>query len=88
MLYGKIYFHFILQKARGGTDDHYGIFASILALKACQVLGYSHPRVVLLFEGDEESGSAHIHHYIEKLKKKIGDVSIVFCLDSLCGNYE
>lgn len=44
--------------------------------------------MVLLFEADEESGSGHIHHYIEKLKAKIGDVSVVFCLDSMCGNYE
>ena len=52
----------------------------------------------MIFESDEESGSGDIHHYIEKLKDRIGlfllltfclgKVDIVFCLDSGCGNYE
>jgi acetylornithine deacetylase/succinyl-diaminopimelate desuccinylase-like protein len=42
----------------------------------------------MIFESDEESGSGDMHHYIEKLKDKIGKVDIVFCLDSGCGNYE
>lgn len=42
----------------------------------------------MIFESDEESGSADIAHYIEKLKDRIGKVEIVFCLDSGCGNYE
>lgn len=74
--------------ARGASDDAYGPIASILPIKACQMLGLKHPRVVLLFEADEESGSAHMHHYIAKLKDRIGDVSIVFCLDSMVGNYD
>lgn len=43
--------------ARGGADDTYSVFASVLAVKACQVHGLKHPRIVMLFEGDEESGS-------------------------------
>lgn len=74
--------------ARGGADDTYSVFASIFALKAVQTLGLKHPRVVMLFEGDEESGSAHIHHYYGKLKERIGNVDVVVCLDSGCGNYE
>jgi acetylornithine deacetylase/succinyl-diaminopimelate desuccinylase-like protein len=50
----------------------------------------------MLFEGDEESGSAHIYHYLEKLTPrigiiyllKLGTVALVICLDSGCGNYE
>lgn len=74
--------------ARGGADDGYSIFGSILSIKALQELGLKHPRIVMLFEADEESGSAHIHHYFAKLKDRIGDISLVICLDSGCGNYE
>ena len=42
----------------------------------------------MLFEGDEESGSLHIYHYLDILKPKIGTVDLVVCLDSGCGNYE
>jgi len=42
----------------------------------------------MLFEGDEESGSHHIYHYLDILKPKIGIVDLVVCLDSGCGNYE
>jgi acetylornithine deacetylase/succinyl-diaminopimelate desuccinylase-like protein len=62
---GKLY-------ARGGADDGYSVFGSILAIKALQKFGLKHPRIVLLFEADEESGSAHIYHYFETLKQKIG----------------
>lgn len=78
---GKLY-------ARGGADDCYSVFASVLAVKACQTFGLKHPRIVMLFEGDEESGSGHIGHYLDKLKDKIGKVDVVVCLDSGCGNFE
>ena len=42
----------------------------------------------MIFEADEESGSAHIDHYLAKLKERIGLVDIVFCLDSGCGNFD
>ena len=74
--------------ARGGADDSYSVFGSVIAVKACQTFGLKHPRVVMLFEGDEESGSAHIDHYLAKLKEDIGHVDVVFCLDSGCGNFD
>lgn len=46
------------------------------------------PRIVVLVEGDEESGSTHLTSYISSLKDKIGNVDLVFCLDSGCLNYE
>ena len=57
-------------------------------MKALQTAGLKHPRVVLIFECDEESGSDHIEHYIKKFMERIGKVDIFFCLDAGCGNYE
>lgn len=48
------------------------MFASVLAVKGCQNLGYKHPRIVMVFEADEESGSTDIIYYIAKLKDRIG----------------
>lgn len=42
----------------------------------------------MIFEADEESGSDHIEHYLTKLKDRIGDVNLIVCLDSGCGNYD
>jgi acetylornithine deacetylase/succinyl-diaminopimelate desuccinylase-like protein len=78
---GKLY-------GRGGADDGYASFGSALSIKACQTLGYKHPRIIFLFEGDEESGSGHFEHYFEKLKCKFGNVKFIFCLDSGCINYD
>jgi acetylornithine deacetylase/succinyl-diaminopimelate desuccinylase-like protein len=35
----------------------------------------------MITEGDEET-SGHIEYYMEKLKEKIGDPELIFCLDS------
>ena len=61
--------HNIIKKnlGRGGADDGYSVIATILAIKAMQTFGLKYPRIVMLFEADEESGSAHIHHYLAKL---------------------
>lgn len=41
----------------------------------------------MLTEGDEESGG-HIDYYIEKMKSRIGDPEVIFCLDSGAYDYE
>jgi acetylornithine deacetylase/succinyl-diaminopimelate desuccinylase-like protein len=74
--------------ARGAGDDHYAILASAIAIKTIQECGLKHPRIVMTFEADEESGSDHIEHYLAKLKDRIGDVDLIVCLDSGCLNYE
>jgi hypothetical protein len=43
---------------RGGADDGYSAFASLLAIEAAQREGLSHARCVVLIEASEESGSA------------------------------
>jgi acetylornithine deacetylase/succinyl-diaminopimelate desuccinylase-like protein len=39
---------------RGSVDDGYALFSAVLAIKACQVNGLSHPRCVITIEGSEE----------------------------------
>jgi acetylornithine deacetylase/succinyl-diaminopimelate desuccinylase-like protein len=71
---------------RGTSDNTYAVFSSILAIKACQVNGLRHPRMVMLFQGDAESGGSDLYHYMDKLSLK--NVALVVCLDGGCGNYD
>lgn len=73
---------------RGGADDGYAAFASLTALEALQRQGIPHARCVILIEACEESGSYDLPAYIDHLEQRIGDVSLVVCLDSGCGDYE
>ena len=52
------------------------------SIKILQNLGIPLPRCIMITEGDEESGSAHIEPYVLKLKERIGNPSLFFCLDS------
>jgi acetylornithine deacetylase/succinyl-diaminopimelate desuccinylase-like protein len=78
---GKLY-------GRGGADDGYAIFASLLALQALKEQGIPHARIVGLIETCEESGSYDLPHYLDAMKSRVGDVDLVIGLDSGCGNYE
>ena len=78
---GKLY-------GRGGADDGYAIFASTLLVKALQQNDISHPRVVLFFETDEESGSRDIPYYLDLFQDKIGVPQLIVCLDSGGVNYD
>jgi acetylornithine deacetylase/succinyl-diaminopimelate desuccinylase-like protein len=78
---GKLY-------GRGGADDGYAIFASLLALSALKEQGVAHARIVGLIECCEESGSYDLPAYLDALKSRIGTVDLVIGLDSGCGNYE
>jgi len=78
---GKLY-------GRGGADDGYAVFGSLTAIRALQEQGIPHARCVVLIEGCEESGSFDLPHYIELLGDRIGNPSLVVCLDAECGNYE
>jgi acetylornithine deacetylase/succinyl-diaminopimelate desuccinylase-like protein len=73
---------------RGGADDGYAVFASLLALMALARQGIPHARCVILIEAAEESGSPDLPAYIETLADRIGEPSLVVCLDAECGNYE
>lgn len=73
---------------RGGADDGYATFASIIALRVLADHALPHARCVILIEASEESGSPDLPAYIEALSERIGQPSLVICLDSGCGNYD
>ena len=73
---------------RGGADDGYAIFGSLAALLALQEQGVPHARCVILIEACEESGSYDLPYYVDHLASRIGNPSLVVCLDSGCGNYD
>jgi acetylornithine deacetylase/succinyl-diaminopimelate desuccinylase-like protein len=78
---GKLY-------GRGGADDGYAVFSSLTAIAALKAQGVSLPRCVLMIEATEESGSIHLPAHLDALGAKIGEPSLVVCLDAECGNYE
>ena len=78
---GKLY-------GRGGADDGYATFGSLTAIRALQEQGIPHAHCVVLIEGCEESGSFDLPYYIELLEDRIGQPSLVVCLDAEAGNYD
>jgi len=78
---GKLY-------GRGGADDGYSVFSAITAIKALQDQNIPHSRCVVLIEGSEESGSIDLPAYIEHLRERIGEPSLIVCLDSGAGTYD
>lgn len=73
---------------RGGADDGYAAFASLLAIEAAQAEGLPHNRCVVLIEASEESGSPDLPAHLEALGDRLGTPSLVMCLDSGCLDYE
>ncbi len=73
---------------RGGADDGYAAFASLLSIEAAQAAGKPHTRLVIIIEASEESGSPDLPAYLVALKDRIGTPSLVLCLDSGCMDNE
>lgn len=73
---------------RGGADDGYAVYASLLAIHALRTQGLPHARCTILIEGSEESGSVDLPAYVEDLGARLGSPDLVVCLDAECGNYE
>ncbi|MBE2241947.1 MAG: M20 family metallopeptidase [Burkholderiaceae bacterium] len=73
---------------RGGADDGYAIYAAVTAVLALDRQGIARPRIVGLIETCEESGSVDLPAYIDLLRPRLGNVSLVVCLDSGAGNYD
>ncbi len=73
---------------RGGADDGYALFGSLASLLALREQDIPHARCVILIEACEESGSYDLPHYVDHLAARIGNPSLVVCLDSGCANYE
>ena len=77
---GKLY-------GRGGADDGYAIYASLTAIMALDKQGIPRPRCVGIIETCEESGSYDLPAYLDLLRDRLGQVSLVVCLDSGAGDY-
>ena len=73
---------------RGGADDGYAVFASVCTVNALLDQGISLPRIVILIECSEESGSPDLPFYMDHCADVIGSPDLVICLDSGAGNYE
>jgi acetylornithine deacetylase/succinyl-diaminopimelate desuccinylase-like protein len=73
---------------RGAADDGYAVFSSLTAIAALQAQGIAHARCVVLIEGCEESGSFDLPFHVEALATRIGQPSLVVCLDAECADYE
>ena len=73
---------------RGGADDGYAMFGALSAILALKDAGLPHARCVILIEACEESGSPDLPFYVDHLGARLGDPSLVVCLDSGCGDYD
>jgi len=73
---------------RGAVDDGYSGYAATSALAAVRAAGGQHARAVLLLETGEESGSPDLPAYMEHLAGRLGEVTLVVCLDGGGGDYE
>ncbi len=73
---------------RGSADDGYAAFASLTALNILCEQDVPRARCIALIEAGEESGSPDLPFYIDHLAGRIGEPSLVVCLDSGCGNYD
>ena len=73
---------------RGGADDGYAVFGSLLSLRALADQNIPFARCVILIEAGEESGSPDLPAYIDALADRIGEPSLVVCLDAECSNYD
>jgi acetylornithine deacetylase/succinyl-diaminopimelate desuccinylase-like protein len=73
---------------RGGADDGYAMFAALSAVLALRDQQAPHARCVIVIEACEESGSPDLPFYVDHLAARIGEPSLVICLDSGCGDYE
>src|SRR5262249_11200035 len=73
---------------RGGADDGYAAFATMAAIRLLMEQKRPHARLVIVIECCEESGSYALPYPIDALKERIGEPTLVVCLDSGCGNYD
>ena len=73
---------------RGGADDGYALFASLCAVKSLIEQKIETPRILILIEFSEESGSPDLPFYIKECEDLIQTPDLVICLDSGAGDYK
>src|SRR5262249_28668022 len=70
------------------ADDGYAVFSSLTAIAALKAQKIPLARCVLIIEACEESGSPDLEAHLEALGTRIGEPSLLICLDAECGNYD
>lgn len=81
---------------RGSADDGYALFCAITAVNDLEENNISHPRLLIIIEASEESGSPDLPEHLDKLNTtladnecaELSDVSLVICLDSGALTYD
>jgi len=73
---------------RGTADDGYSLFAALVGLQALAAAGVPAPRVMVLIEASEESGSPDLTAHLTDLQPRLGTPELVVCLDSGCLTYD
>jgi acetylornithine deacetylase/succinyl-diaminopimelate desuccinylase-like protein len=73
---------------RGAADDGYSGYAATAAIEALRATGGKHARCLVLLETSEESGSPDLEAYLEAYRSRLGEISLVVCLDSGGQDYE
>jgi acetylornithine deacetylase/succinyl-diaminopimelate desuccinylase-like protein len=73
---------------RGGADDGYAMFGALSAILALRQQEIPHAACTVLIEACEESGSYDLPYYVDHLADRLGEPSLVICLDSGCGDYD
>ena len=73
---------------RGGADDGYALFASLTAVNVLLDQELPLPRILILIEFSEESGSPDLPHYMDSCQEIIGSPDLVICLDSGAGDFK
>lgn len=73
---------------RGAADDGYSGYAATSAIEGVHAAGGRHARCLVLLETSEESGSPDLEAYLAAYRERLGDVSLVVCLDSGGQDYE
>jgi len=73
---------------RGAADDGYSGYAATAAIEAVRAAGGRHARCLVLLETSEESGSPDLEAYLEAYRSRLGDISLVVCLDAGGQDYE
>jgi acetylornithine deacetylase/succinyl-diaminopimelate desuccinylase-like protein len=67
---------------RGTVDDSYSAYAALGALLSLRAADGSHARAVIFLETAEESASVDLPAYLDLLGSRLGEISLVICLDS------
>ena len=73
---------------RGTVDDGYALFAAITALELVDHAKIPRPRVLVLIEASEESGSPDLSAHLDDLGDRLSDLELIVCLDGGGPSYD